>query len=604
MAVQLSAGSIAAINNGEKPEDVILQVIAVRKFPTGDRCRLLVSDGVHRCGFAIMATQLNPMINSGEVAQHAVIKVTKYFCNQVSEKKKMMIILGLEVLLTAEDVGGEIGNPTTYESGTSNAPAGAPAAASNHSITRPSPVANVQRSAPGNAPAADGGGMMPQAPDGFPNVRPIQTLTPYQNKWSICARVTQKSNIRTWSNSRGEGKLFSMELLDQSGEIRATAFNAECDKFYDMIEPNKVYYICSATLKTANKQFTSVKNDYEMTFNSGTQVVRCTEEKSIPAMQFDFVTIDQLENAQKDTIVDLIGLCRDASEVATIVQRSTGKELRKREISIVDHTNRAVSLTLWAEQAEKFDGTGNPVIAVKGAKVSDFGGVSLSLLGSSTLQVNPDISEAHQLKGWWEQAGCNSSDIINLSNQRGGAGNAVGANAVFKTLLEAKKEGLGSRDQPDYYNAKAIVTLVRKENILYQACPNDGCNKKVMDLNNGMYRCEKCCKELDRFNWRLMLSCNVADFTENHWVTVFQDQAELMLGSTAQELGTLRDENPDMFQSIIAGASFKEYNFRLRVKMETYNDESRLKTMVMSAAPVNPVDLNRRLIKEIRELSA
>lgn len=38
-------------------------------------------------------------------------------------------------------------------------------------------------------------------------------------RWTICARVTNKSQIRTWSNSRGEGKLFSIELVDESVSI-------------------------------------------------------------------------------------------------------------------------------------------------------------------------------------------------------------------------------------------------------------------------------------------------------------------------------------------------------------------------------------------------
>ena len=83
-------------------------------------------------------------------------------------------------------------------------------------------------------------------------------------------------------------------MVDESGEIRATAFNAECEKFYHMIEvflkhkyncneinkgsisfqPNKVYYISSAALKTANKQFNNCKNDYEMTLNQTTTVSR------------------------------------------------------------------------------------------------------------------------------------------------------------------------------------------------------------------------------------------------------------------------------------------------------------------------------------------
>ena len=45
-------------------------------------------------------------------------------------------------------------------------------------------------------------------------------------------------------------------------------------------------------------------------------------------------------------------------------------------------------------QVEEFDGSSNPMLAVKGARLSDFGGCSLSLINSSTLQINPDIPEA------------------------------------------------------------------------------------------------------------------------------------------------------------------------------------------------------------------
>jgi len=35
-------------------------------------------------------------------------------------------------------------------------------------------------------------------------------------RWTIRVRVTNKSDIRHWSNQRGEGKLFSMDLVDHS----------------------------------------------------------------------------------------------------------------------------------------------------------------------------------------------------------------------------------------------------------------------------------------------------------------------------------------------------------------------------------------------------
>ena len=54
-------------------------------------------------------------------------------------------------------------------------------------------------------------------------------------------RVTTKTPIRSYANARGPGKLFSCDLIDQSGEIRATAFNTECEKFHGALEIGQVH---------------------------------------------------------------------------------------------------------------------------------------------------------------------------------------------------------------------------------------------------------------------------------------------------------------------------------------------------------------------------
>ena len=61
----------------------------------------------------------------------------------------------------------------------------------------------------------------------------------------------------------------------------------------------------------------------------------------------------------------------------------------KREVKLQDKSGAAVSLTLWGTEAEKFSTASDaPIISVKAAKVSDFGGRSLSVSFSSTLQVS------------------------------------------------------------------------------------------------------------------------------------------------------------------------------------------------------------------------
>lgn len=132
---------------------------------------------------------------------------------------------------------------------------------------------------------------------------PIIALTPYQNRWIIRVRVMNKSPIRTWSNAKGEGKLFSMDLVDESGEIRATAFKEMVDKYYDMIQVDKMYYISRGQLKVANKQFSTLKNDYELTFSSDTIVQVCHDAGKIPQIQYDLIPISSIATLEPNSVV-------------------------------------------------------------------------------------------------------------------------------------------------------------------------------------------------------------------------------------------------------------------------------------------------------------
>lgn len=105
------------------------------------------------------------------------------------------------------------------------------------------------------------------------NIYPIEALSPYAHKWTIKARCTNKSDIKTWHNKNGEGKLFSVNLLDDSGEIRGTAFQEQCDTLYTLFQEGGVYYITSpCKVQLAKKQFTNLNNDYELTFERDTMV--------------------------------------------------------------------------------------------------------------------------------------------------------------------------------------------------------------------------------------------------------------------------------------------------------------------------------------------
>ena len=75
------------------------------------------------------------------------------------------------------------------------------------------------------------------------------------------------------------------------------------------------------------------------------------------------------------TYVDVIGVVKSTADVTSITTRQTNRKVSKRDVQLMDRSEKVVQLTLWGAEAEGFDGSNNPVLAIRGARVSDFGGV-------------------------------------------------------------------------------------------------------------------------------------------------------------------------------------------------------------------------------------
>ncbi|KAI0784367.1 hypothetical protein C8Q75DRAFT_779893 [Abortiporus biennis] len=583
-SVQLTAGICSRLADTSELNDDLLdskptvQILSVKKVGsasgpnTNDRYRAIVSDGEHFFQ-AMLATQLNKLVDSGEITKHSIVSIDKFTCNKVQEKR-LLIILDMHVIIQEHD---KIGNPVN--AGEQATPAvqktpalGAPTTASSSTI--PQTTTNPPKRQ-GSTPAARGKG----------TPFPIEGLSPYQNHWMIKARVTNKSDIKVWSNQRGEGKLFSVVLMDDTGEIKATGFNAAVDTLYDKFEEGKVYWISKAKVQLAKKQFSTLSNEYELQLDRSTEVEECHDTTGLPTIRYNFVSLGSLEEHPKDSIIDVIGVVTDIASPSEFTNR-LGRQSVKREITLVDRSGFSVRCTLWGKHAENFNHPGNPIVALKGVKVSDFGGRSLSTTGAVAIDVDPDIAESHALRGWFDAGGNNEQFKAQSNSFGGGGGSSTFSREEIRSLNDVKDSGLGTSDKPEFFSARATVMHVKNDNIAYPACPTQGCNKKVFDQHDG-WRCEKCDRSYERPEYRYIISLAVADYSGQLWLQGFNDLGLALFNKPANDVVEAKDRDEAEFNKIMESAIGVTYNFTCRAKQDTYNDQTRVRYGVQKIIPLN-----------------
>lgn len=96
---QLTAGVCARLEDLSNIDDDLLnskptiQFLSFKKVPpttgiaaTVDRYRIIISDGENFLQ-AMLATQLNHLIDEGEIKKHSIVVIEKFSCNLVQEKR-------------------------------------------------------------------------------------------------------------------------------------------------------------------------------------------------------------------------------------------------------------------------------------------------------------------------------------------------------------------------------------------------------------------------------------------------------------------------------------------------------------------------------------
>ncbi|KAB5524796.1 hypothetical protein DKX38_022545 [Salix brachista] len=637
--------TLLSIPKPESPTDfpeIILKVTNLE--PKGKSYGFDASDGKMKIK-AIFSSRLSSEILSGNIQNMSLIRVLDYTVNEIpSKSEKFLIITKCEVVSPEHEelIKDEVKQEDSEMGMLSKKPK-LENEVNSENIKEAKgiflkPKQEIVSKSAAQIIHEQHGNMAPSARMAMTRrVHPLVSLNPYQGNWTIKVRVTSKGNMRTYKNARGEGCVFNVELTDGDGtQIQATMFNEAAKKFYDRFELGKVYYISKGTLRVANKQFKTVQNDYEMTLNENSEVEEASDEAAcIPETKFKFVPIDQLgPYVNSKDLVDVIGIVQSVSPTMSIRRKSNNETVPKRDIVVADETKKTVVVSLWNDLAttvgqELHDiADKSPVVAIKSLKVGDFQGISLSTLGKSIVQVNPVISESKKLRNWYDSEGKETSMAsvgsgLSPSTKSGGrsmysdrvclahitSNPSLGEDKLllddFNWLICLIESGQLSLVQPAFFSIRAYISFIKPDQSMwYRACKT--CNKKMTDALGGGYWCEGCQKNDAECSLRYIMVVKVSDGSGEGWVSSFNEEAEKIIGCSADELDLLKSQmgEENSYQLKLKEATWTPHLFRVSVSQNEYNNEKRQRITVRATAPVDFAAESKFLLEEISKMRA
>lgn len=152
-----------------------------------------------------------------------------------------------------------------------------------------------------------------------------------------------------------------------------------------------------------------------------------------------------------------------------------------------------INCVIFGNEDEQFHG--HPVVLIKSCGLyKHFSYASLYMNHRSSQRINPDISEAHRLRAWFDNGG--GENITRNISMR------TYTNSTFINKWKSFKQDNASSstsstsskpdndcDKPHFDRLKTLLATVSCN--AYRGCPQE-CNERIVSIGNDQFRCEKC----------------------------------------------------------------------------------------------------------------
>lgn len=284
---------------------------------------------------------------------------------------------------------------------------------------------------------------------------PVKNLTKNSRSWIIKCRLDSKAPIRTYkSRKTGDlGKVLNVVFRDTSGEIGATLWNEDVDKYAGMLQVGKLFVVSNCMLKDSGR-YSNTGHPLEMTFSRKTKITETTDSDVPANPKIQFSKLGDIVNKNPGNIVSMSVIVYSDPETNEYTKKDSDEKISKVGFKAIDDSKVVVNFNYWKNQNNsnfldklKKD---QPVIIYKGI-VREFSGNKFVLIGSNSQLYCPldkdslhkdSMMEMNSLRKWFASGSMDTSNLKDLTG-------SSKTTANLSTLQQVKNETCQKFNIPD-----------------------------------------------------------------------------------------------------------------------------------------------------------
>jgi hypothetical protein len=215
------------------------------------------------------------------------------------------------------------------------------------------------------------------------------------------------------------------------------------------------------------------------------------DDGSIDKDGYSYTTLKDAAKLEQGKIITVKGVVISIEDMDEITMRS-GMTKPIRRIIIADNSKDnglSMQITFWGKIAYRANFEKGEIIACKDAKVGKYNGVSLNMSDECEMK---KLKEERDLRKWFESL-TNIKEITPLSEQnrnRFKTNEAGMKPEMIADILEKVKEDVEELTNPNYIIEANLVFIVKADNMVYMACPEDK-KRMTKDFDRDEFYCER-----------------------------------------------------------------------------------------------------------------